>query len=84
MIKVKVLFVDDSGLKDREEVFSTTDKKEAALMTVEKMTIKEIKYLLSFEFMKTNNEQEDYCKICGTCLTVDDDHKFLCTECEAI
>lgn len=83
-MKVRILFVDGAPFKDREEVFSTTDKKAAVLMAVEIMTLDEIKHLLSFEIMEINNEQNDYCKICGTCFTVDDDHKFLCTECESL
>ena len=50
MLKVKTMFVSGSGYEDREEVFSTTDKKEAVLMAAEKMTIEEIKHLFSFEF----------------------------------
>ena len=49
MIKVKTMFVSGSEFEDREEVFSTTDKKEAVLMVAEKMIIQEIKHLLSFE-----------------------------------
>lgn len=49
MMKVKILFVDGCGIKDREEVFPTNDKKEALILTVEKMTIEEIKHLFNFE-----------------------------------
>lgn len=56
-MQIKILFVDNDKYQDRIVTVDTDDKKQATMSVVSEMSLDEIKYLLSFEFITEQPEQ---------------------------
>lgn len=54
-VAIKIMFNAKSKIQDRVEVYTVSNKHEAVLKAVDNMTVEEIRYLFSFEYVEEEN-----------------------------
>gem|GEM_PF-6298786 len=70
-----------AGLEVSNLIFETIEKRVEVSPTE---PYKEIDHSIKVEITDPVAEQDEYRTICGTCMAVDDTHKYLCKECRTL